>query len=117
VYVRYLCSPHHSGSALYPVIRRMERAAGFEPGDDQQARLDKLDTLLTQTSASAEDRAIFAELLSEEPQMANVSPLRRRMAGSKKTCGQVANRRSLLRLEGGWTRGLGIKAIPVESAI
>jgi class 3 adenylate cyclase/predicted ATPase len=62
--LRYFCSPHHSDSALYPIIQRMERAAGFEPGDDVQARLDKLDTLLGQISTSAEDKAIFADLLS-----------------------------------------------------
>jgi hypothetical protein len=33
------CSPHHSGSALYPKVQRMEPAAGFEIGDDVPARL------------------------------------------------------------------------------
>ena len=27
--VRYLCSPHHTDSALYPIIQWLERAAGF----------------------------------------------------------------------------------------
>jgi class 3 adenylate cyclase/predicted ATPase len=60
----YFCSPHHSDSALYPVIQRMERAAGFERGDDVQARLDKLNALLEQTFTTVEDGAIFADLLS-----------------------------------------------------
>src|SRR5208282_2100592 len=63
-HMRYFCSPHHSQSALYPIIQRMERAAGFEAGDDAPARLGKLDALLAQTSTSAEDGAICAELLS-----------------------------------------------------
>jgi class 3 adenylate cyclase/predicted ATPase len=63
-YMRYFCSPHHSQSALHPLIQRLERAAGFEPGDEAPARLDRLDALLAQTAASAEDAAIFAELLS-----------------------------------------------------
>ena len=28
--LRYFCSAHHSDSALYPIIQRVERAAGFE---------------------------------------------------------------------------------------
>jgi class 3 adenylate cyclase/tetratricopeptide (TPR) repeat protein len=62
--VRYLCSPHHTDSAFYPIIQRLERAAGFGPHDDSATKLDKLDVLLAQTSASIEDRAIFAALLS-----------------------------------------------------
>jgi predicted ATPase len=62
--VRYLCSPHHTDSALYPIIQRLEQAAGFELHDDGQARLDKLDALLAQTWASVEDRAILTGLLS-----------------------------------------------------
>ena len=32
--LRYFCSPHHTHSPLYPFIAQLERAAGFEPGDD-----------------------------------------------------------------------------------
>ena len=62
--VRYLCSPHHTDSALYPIIQRLERAAGFAPHDDTPTKLDKFDALMAQTLAPAEDRAIFADLLS-----------------------------------------------------
>ncbi len=62
--LRYFCSPQHTGSALHPFIGQMERAAGFTHADAPQARLDKLDALLAQTSASAEERSLFAELLS-----------------------------------------------------
>ena len=62
--LRYFCSPQHSDSALYPIIRQMERAAGLAHDDSPQARLDKLDALLAQTSTSAEDSALFAEMLS-----------------------------------------------------
>jgi class 3 adenylate cyclase/predicted ATPase len=62
--VRYICSPHHVGSALYPIIQRLERVAGFEAHDDPQAKFDKLDAALEQTSTPTEDRAIFAALLS-----------------------------------------------------
>jgi predicted ATPase/class 3 adenylate cyclase len=62
--LRYFCSPQHTDSALYPTIRRIERAAGFTHDDSLQARLDKLDALLVQTSTSAEDAALFVEMLS-----------------------------------------------------
>jgi predicted ATPase len=62
--LRYFCSPQHTDSALYPVISQMERAAGFVHDDTAQKRLDKLDAVLARTSTSAEDAALFAEMLS-----------------------------------------------------
>ena len=62
--LRYFCSPQHTDSALYPIIRQMERAAGFAHDDTAQTKLDKLDALLVQTYTPAQDRALFAELLS-----------------------------------------------------
>jgi class 3 adenylate cyclase/predicted ATPase len=62
--LRYFCSPQHTDSALYPVISQMERAAALTPDDKPQARLDKLDALLEQTSTRVEDAALFAEMLS-----------------------------------------------------
>jgi predicted ATPase len=62
--LRYFCSPQHTDSALYPVISQMERAAGFAHDDIPQARLDKLDMMLAQTSTSKQDAALFAEMLS-----------------------------------------------------
>ena len=62
--LRYFCSPQHTDSALYPVIGQMERAAGFVHDDTPQAKLDKLDAMLAQTSTRSEDAALFAEMLS-----------------------------------------------------
>ena len=62
--LRYFCSPQHTDSALYPIIGQMERAAGLAHDDTPQARLDKLDALLAQTSTSVQDAALFAEMLS-----------------------------------------------------
>jgi DNA-binding winged helix-turn-helix (wHTH) protein/predicted ATPase len=62
--LRYFCSPHHTQSALYPVITQLERAARIEREDDADARLDKLEALLRPSSASlAEDMPLFAALL------------------------------------------------------
>jgi len=62
--LRYFCSPQHTDSAFYPIIGQMERAAGLAHDDKPQAKLDKLDAVLAQTSTSTEDAALFAEMLS-----------------------------------------------------
>jgi class 3 adenylate cyclase len=62
--LRYFCSPQRTDSALYPIIGQMERAAGFSHGDTTQAKLDKLEAALRQTSTSIQDTALFAEMLS-----------------------------------------------------
>jgi class 3 adenylate cyclase/tetratricopeptide (TPR) repeat protein len=62
--LRYFCSPRHTDSALYPIIGQMERAAGLAHDDTVQAKLDKLDATLSQTSTSPQDVALFAEMLS-----------------------------------------------------
>ena len=62
--LRYFCSPQHTDSAFYPIIGQMERAAGLAHEDTPQAKLDKLDAVLAQTSTSPEDAALFAEMLS-----------------------------------------------------
>ncbi len=62
--LRNFCSPMHTDSTLYPIIGQMERAAGLVRGDTPEAKLDKLDAMLTQSSTSAEEAALFAEMLS-----------------------------------------------------
>ena len=62
--LRYFCSPQHTDSAFYPIIGQMERAARLAHRDTPQAKLDKLDVLLTQTSTSKQDAALFADMLS-----------------------------------------------------
>jgi predicted ATPase len=62
--LRYFCSPQHTDSAFYPIVSRMERAAGLAHEDTPQAKLDKLDALLAQSSTPPQDAALFAEMLS-----------------------------------------------------
>ena len=62
--LRYFCSPQHTDSAFYPIISQMERAAGLAHDETTQAKLDKLDAVLAQTSTSIQDAALFAEMLS-----------------------------------------------------
>ena len=62
--LRTFCSPQHTDSAFYPIISQMERAAGLAHDDTPQAKLDKLDALLAQSSTSAQDAALIADMLS-----------------------------------------------------
>jgi class 3 adenylate cyclase/predicted ATPase len=62
--LRYFCSPQRADSAFHPIIGQVERAAGLAYDDKPQAKLDKLDAVLAQTSTSPEDAALFAEMLS-----------------------------------------------------
>jgi predicted ATPase/class 3 adenylate cyclase len=62
--LRYFCSPQHTDSAFYSIIGQMERAAGLLHNDTQQQKLDKLDALLAQTSTSAQDATLIAEMMS-----------------------------------------------------
>jgi class 3 adenylate cyclase/predicted ATPase len=62
--LRYFCSPQHTDSAFYPIVGQMERAAGISREDTPQTKLDKLDSMLKTTSASCEDAALFADMLS-----------------------------------------------------
>ncbi len=62
--LRYFCSPQRTDSAFHPIIGQIERAAGLSYDDIPQAKLDKLDAMLSQTSTSPQDAALFAEMLS-----------------------------------------------------
>jgi hypothetical protein len=62
--IRSFCSPQHTDSAFYPIIGQMERAAGLTRDDKLQAKLDKLDAMLAQSSTSTQDAALFADMLS-----------------------------------------------------
>jgi hypothetical protein len=61
--LRYFCSPQNTDSALFPIIGQME-LAGLAREDTLEAKLDKLDALLAQTSTSPSDAALIAEMLS-----------------------------------------------------
>src|SRR5262249_41606532 len=62
--LRYFCSAQRTDSAFFPIIRRMERAAGFAQDDTVQAKLDKLDALMAQSHTPRQDIALFADMLS-----------------------------------------------------
>jgi class 3 adenylate cyclase/tetratricopeptide (TPR) repeat protein len=63
--LRFQCSPSHTESALHPVIRHLEYAAGFHPDDEPETRLDKLEALLRQAVDDVTESAtLLAPLLS-----------------------------------------------------
>jgi class 3 adenylate cyclase len=62
--LRYFCSPQHTDSAYFPIISQMERAAGFTHADTESVKLDKLDAVLALSSASKQDAALLADMLS-----------------------------------------------------
>jgi class 3 adenylate cyclase/predicted ATPase len=63
----HYCSPHHTNSALYPVIGLLERAAGFSRDDRPDTRLDKLEALLARgTETPGEAVPLVAALLGLE---------------------------------------------------
>jgi predicted ATPase/class 3 adenylate cyclase len=92
--LRYFCSPQHTDSALYPIISQMERASGFAHNDGPQQKLDKLDKVLALASASIDDAALFAEMLSlandgRYPKL-ELSPQQRRQKTFEALTAQVA---------------------------
>jgi class 3 adenylate cyclase len=61
----FQCSPHHTSSALYPVIGQLELAAGITPGDDAGTRLGKLESIPVPAEQPADEvMALLAALLS-----------------------------------------------------
>jgi len=62
-YLPHQCSPHHTNTALYPVIRRLENLIAV--ADTTDARLDRLEALLRlATENIAQIAPLVAELLS-----------------------------------------------------
>ena len=60
----HYCSPYHTNSALYPVIGLLERAAEFDREDAAEARLDKLEALLSRSTQRVKEVApLLAALL------------------------------------------------------
>jgi class 3 adenylate cyclase/predicted ATPase len=66
--LRYQCSPHHTGTALWPVIQKLGLAAGFEPADTEAVKLDKLEVLLRRGARDISQAVpLVAALLGIDP--------------------------------------------------
>jgi class 3 adenylate cyclase/predicted ATPase len=63
--LQYFCSPHHRDSPFHPFIAQLERAACLAREDAPQAKLDKLERLLSQSGQDPAETAPFlADLLA-----------------------------------------------------
>lgn len=62
--LRYYCSPQHSDSAFYPIIKHLEQAAGFTNEDTSKSKRNKLDAMLARSSTSIEHINLVADLMS-----------------------------------------------------
>ena len=61
--VRWQCSPYHTGSALWPVVERLNRTAGVQAQDSTDTALDKLEALMGKHKEGKEATAVYAKLL------------------------------------------------------
>ena len=65
VFAAFQCSAHHANTALYPMIRYLEIAAGFVAEDSPGAKLAKLEAFLAPASSAARTLVpLFAPLMS-----------------------------------------------------
>ena len=63
--LRLQCSPYHVNSPFYPAIKQLEHAANVGRDDSPEAKLKKLETVLSQAGAATlVDTPLFASLLS-----------------------------------------------------
>jgi len=69
--LRFLCSPHHLDTPLYPLIRYFENAGSFRRGDSALAKWSKLTNVLP-PSTSSEHKALLMDLLSIPCEVRNV---------------------------------------------
>lgn len=73
--LRYQCAPRFQDSALFPVIRQIERASAILPDDTPDSKLDKLADFVVRTNSSSDDglTRVLASLL-DIPFGARLSP-------------------------------------------
>jgi len=65
LWVAIRCSPYHTHSSLYPVIKHMKRVMGWVPDDSNSDKVDKLESVLEQQGLILSEAVpLFAELLS-----------------------------------------------------
>ncbi|MBV8334835.1 MAG: AAA family ATPase, partial [Alphaproteobacteria bacterium] len=80
--LRHFCSPYHQNSALFPVVDRLSRAAGFALDDPPASRLEKLEVVLALAPPPGDDIALIVDLLSlpasERHPLPNLSPQRKK---------------------------------------
>ena len=61
IVLRYQCSPHYTGTPLWPVVQHLGFAAGFAPNDSDEQKRKKIESLLRR---GAEDISEAAPLIA-----------------------------------------------------
>ncbi len=94
--LHYQCSPLHTNSAFYPVIHRLQKAAGFTRTDSTDEKLDKLEILMKELKEDVEQVApVFAALLSLQAEKRfgrlDLTPQQLRQRTIETLAGQVLN--------------------------
>lgn len=65
LWLYYQFSPFHANSPLYPIVRHIERAAGFASEDTPEQKRDKLEVMLATAAMDLPETVLlFSELLS-----------------------------------------------------
>ena len=63
--LQYQCSPYYTNTALYPIIDHLERGLGFQRGESNEQKLDKLEQrLIKQLGGNPTQCYLIGELLS-----------------------------------------------------
>ena len=63
--LHFQCSPHHTSSALYPIIQHLARTSGFALDDAPDTKLDKLEHVLRLAGEEIDAVApLFAALMT-----------------------------------------------------
>ena len=57
--LRYQCSPHHTGTALWPVIQQLGFAASLAPADTASEKFSKLERLLGKSDGKGIEAAVL----------------------------------------------------------
>src|SRR5262249_41443169 len=75
--LHHSCSPHHQNSALYPIIARLEHAAGFSRDDTLLSKRSKLERVLGPAAEASSDALPMMQALLgllPEDQLAALAP-------------------------------------------
>jgi class 3 adenylate cyclase/tetratricopeptide (TPR) repeat protein len=95
--ISHFCSPYHTNSAFYPIITQLERAAGYAPDDEPEAKLIRLEGLLGQATERLDEAVpLLAALLGlsagERYPPLNLSPERQKQRTLEVLIAQLAGR-------------------------
>jgi class 3 adenylate cyclase/predicted ATPase len=89
---RYFSSPQHVNSALYPIVRQIERAAHFNRHDERETKIRKLNSLFSAESILKEDRTLLSDLLLGKPHKSGLPPAANPQQAKKNTLDALIRR-------------------------